>query len=791
MNSFFRERWRGVVLAGLLVVDAVAGVYGLCALDLQAAWLPLVDGRTLWVWSEPWRVAGAALAFLALGVASRVWLRVEARRATGVPSLVRILAPLSWVAFLPLILHARPLLPQSVASSAAFWGLAAVLASVAARTHARLVVAPPPLRRPVLGFFIAFSLFYTLLGAHFTHVAGSRAGDENHYLTIARSLREDGDLDIRNNVDHQSERWRERYHISPLSRGDHWYSEHPVGLSLLLFPVVDAGLLWRHLVLGLLSGAGAAGMVRLAMLIGAPAAAAMTVSAVTSLGMFWGIYSCRVWPEVLGATLAVWMFVGLLTPPRLSWSSMALVLLTGSFLPWAHVRFVPVVLVGFGFYGLSGLWRPPSWPYALRRLVVFALLGMLGLGLFFGGQRLWFEGSTSYAAYEGLLFSSPPGMWESVAGNRGILVSMPAFVWMWWAAVVAFVRFRTQRFAHLVLLMAALAVLSTACATEWFSGGTCLPGRFLVVVTPLLAASAAVVYAAASRPARGLFLLLSGYSMALFLLWVVNVNRTGASYVHPLRSLGWHVPALGGLLDPLREPGGLTQQPFSLLLHIVTLLLVANAAWPRWLPRLLLASLGVGAIASHVAQPPIQLTHDPAEAAGRIAQLQRPGMRVAGRAPAEAAPLFAHIDHYFGARPKWAFSCVTTDGPGADTNRNWVSQSRLAPNDWQGRPIAWTTLTRPSAPTPGTQTLQIEGRLDGAATLHLVVRNGSRTLVEEAVAPDANGRVTFTRELETERIGDLYLLARLDGGPGLFTVDAIHWAPTPAGLLHALNLLPP
>ena len=149
MNSFFRERWRGVVLACLLVVDAVAGVYGLCALDLQAAWLPLADGRTLWVWSEPWRVAGAALALLALGVASRVWLRLEARRATGVPRLVRILAPLSWVAFLPLVLHARPLLPQSVASSAAFWGLAAVLGSVAARTHARLVVAPPPLRRPV------------------------------------------------------------------------------------------------------------------------------------------------------------------------------------------------------------------------------------------------------------------------------------------------------------------------------------------------------------------------------------------------------------------------------------------------------------------------------------------------------------------------------------------------------------------------------------------------------------------------------------------------------------------
>ncbi len=783
---------RGDALGWMLLFlgNAVAGLLGMCHPALQAAWLPLTDGRGLWVWSQPWGSAGAAATLLGILVLTRVLLRRRARR-TGpdLPPLAQLLAPLAWTPVLPLVLLARPLVPQAIAASIALWGLAGILAAIAARGYAHLAVALPSPRRPALAVFVGFTLVYTIAGAYFTHIAGPHSGDENHYITIARSIRQDGDLDLRNNVRYTGERWRAQYHISPASRGDHWYSEHPIGLSLLLWPVVDAGLVWRHLLLAALSGAASAGIVRLALNLGAPAAAALLFSGLVSLSMFWGIYSCRALPEVMGAALTVWMVIGILDQGRRPWRSMGPVLLAIATLPWAHIRFMPVGLLGWGFYGLRGLWRPASWPATLGRLGIFTFLSALGLGLYYYPQYLMFTGASSYAD-KGLLMSFPLGIWETLAGNRGILVALPAFAWLWWAAVRAFLRTRgEQRYGHGVTLVMTIAVLATSCATIWFSAGACLPGRFLVVITPLVAASAATVWPQANRAARGLLLVLSGYAAALFLLWIWNLNLVGTGFVHPLRTLGWQVPALGQMLDPLREPHDPGGHRFGLLLHLVILALLARDAWSPRLQRLALALLAAGAVASHITHPHPPLAHNATRGALRIDRFAGPNARVAGRAPTEPAALFAHLDRFAAVRWEENPLTVTTADLGAARVGTHLSLPHLDANDWLGRTWAWATLIPPFRAPTGPQTFRILGSLEGPATLRLALRNGGTTLMEEIVTPDAAGRIHLTRTVNTHRRrGDIYLLSHLMDGQGAFILDRVHWAPTPDGLLSALNL---
>jgi hypothetical protein len=164
---------------------------------------------------------------------------------------------------------------------------------------------------PLLLAVVLSAVFFTVVGWHFSKLAGEHSGDEGHYLVQAESLYKEHDLDLGNNLKRDGSggiQYR-RHHVSPTSRDGHIYSWHPFGLSLLLWPAMGAGLFARHVVLGAIAALGVAGMLALAVVCRARAAGAFFVTGLVALSPLWAMYSFRALPEVLGAALLLWLTV--------------------------------------------------------------------------------------------------------------------------------------------------------------------------------------------------------------------------------------------------------------------------------------------------------------------------------------------------------------------------------------------------------------------------------------------------------------------------------------------------
>lgn len=265
--------------------------------------------------------------------------------------------------------------------------------------------------------------FYTIIGVYFTKVAGEHSGDEGHYLIQARSLYEDRDLNIRNQFDDPD---NTPVHGSPHSRGDAWYPRHAAGLPLLLWPTVPFGLFARHFVLALISGITLVSVFLLSLKMGAHFRYACCVTVLFGLSLFWGIYSSRALPEVLGAGLTTWGLLMCLWQERRPWTATFICLCLIGFLPWAHTRFIPIAGLLFGCFGLHGLLYLRPFKPLLIRMTVFSLLFILLLAFYQYVQWQMYEGGQAYAA-DSLLFSMPMGLWHTLASDRGILYVFPLF----------------------------------------------------------------------------------------------------------------------------------------------------------------------------------------------------------------------------------------------------------------------------------------------------------------------------------------------------------------------------
>ena len=131
---------------------------------------------------------------------------------------------------------------------------------------------------------------------------------------------------------------------------------------------------------------------------------------------------------------------------------------------------------------------------------------------------------------------------------------------------------------------------------------------------------------------------------------------------------------------------------------------------------------------------------------------------------------------------------VTTHDLGIRMQGRLVSQPRLEVNDWQGRPYHWTTLAIPFDPGRGQRAFSLEGRIEGLATPMIAIREGSNTIIERTLTPDAQGIVRLKIAVFTEgRRGHLYLLLRLEGD-GVFHTRRLHWSPVSQRLLDQVGL---
>lgn len=762
--------------------------------------LEMAGGGRLIMWTHRglWTAAavlGPVLAALAWRLAGRAGARSRLVHALAPLALLPLLVPiLWWTGRIPAVITGTALFAIPVLSAALV--LQRALAPVVAR-DAR----PRAWATWAGGLFLVGWAGYAGLGWYYSATIGPHSGDEGHYIIQAESLHRDGDLDIRNDLerwagpDVQSRFTPDYLHISPSARGGHWYSWHPFGLSLLLAPAMGWGHAGLHLVLGLIAGAGLAGMLLLCRRAGAPLGASAAAVLLFGLSHYWCAHAARAYPEVLGAALLAWAGWAVLAQEDRPWLATLVAAACCSYLPWAHTRFVPAAGLAAGLFGLRCLAGPAAWRAKLARASAFGLLCAAGAALYLAVYRSMFEGGRSYPM-EAFLFSYPPGAWYAISDACGIVAILPLALWMLAAHAYAGARGSGLRRPAIASFAIFAATLVTCCAHPVFTGGESISGRFLLIVAPALLPVTAAVLARANPAARLAFLVLGGVSVAYTL--IVTPSLLDMPFNRPATQIPECLPRFRGLVDPFAfhfagrsDAAAARISDIAVVVALASTLAMIALGRRRWVAVAAALATAGAAAGAHMAlergRPHATLT--PAEIAGLLAKSDLDRSSFTRPTSAEPMLLLDAANSFPPGDGDGRFASLTTADLGVRARGALVSQPRIESNDWAGRPLPWCTLVQPFGAGRGWRLLRIRGQLEGAARLALAVREGDATLYEGPVAAGPHGRVDTSLVLRC-RGGQrtVGLLAQLSGGDGLFRTESIAWAPVSRSLIEQANL---
>lgn len=203
-------------------------------------------------------------------------------------------------------------------------------------------------------------------------------GDEPHYLIIAASALRDGDLDLRNNYEHDAETGEiygvMRPHVWRTDAG--WRSFHTPGLGLLLAaPFGIGGVFGARTALCLLVGVGLGWTIWrwLADRLPPGDAALATAGLLGCPPVLFG--SSRLYPDLPGGVVATAMLVWLLADRRRTRAGWTGFWLGAAVLCWLHVKFIAAAVLLVLWAG----WRIR--PVRRRLTAAAALLAAAGGGL--------------------------------------------------------------------------------------------------------------------------------------------------------------------------------------------------------------------------------------------------------------------------------------------------------------------------------------------------------------------------------------------------------------------------
>jgi hypothetical protein len=595
---------------------------------------------------------------------------------------------------------------------------------------------------------IVFTVIYWGLGSYFTKTIGAESGDEGHYLIQAESLFRDHDLDIRNNAGNPPDDMAETLHVSPNSRAGHWYSWHTPGLSFLLAPTVPFGWPARHLLLGLISGLGLAAFYALCRRLSRDTSTAIILLGLMGLGALWGVYSCRVLPEILGMTLTICGVLAILNRTDWPWASLALLLLLLAALPFAYARFLPVAVVLGGCYGLFELVEPRPWRAKTLRLALLAGGALAGVLAFFYFQASLFGWHVKQAHSAASFSFAPIYTWHTLASNRSILFSTPLFACALPAGLCLLFRRGHWRYG-LTTTLVFLAILLTWGSCSWYHCGASLPGRYLAVTLPLLVAALAVVLPEAKGAFRWLVFYFGLFSITMFLTELVALPHLLYNFPFPYDVDIVH-PLFDRLLRLFYDPSGQVQGWPALTLYGGVTLLLLRSAWPRWaqLGLILLIAL---TYASHL--PPLPPTSSQQPDGSILGQTHL--VMVSGDTRT-AGPLWQMRPPY-----RWATPIITTSDPGTNAPRTLIRYDQLPQNDWEQRSYRWADLTAPLPPSKGWRVIGLAAQLEGVAAAEFVIREGAQILASKKFPPHTAIREVFS--FRSEKRGPLQFLVRLEG----------------------------
>jgi hypothetical protein len=805
----------------------------------------LSDGQSLIVWREHlvykcrWLLIGAGAILSFLTFAGNRARKAKASPGPRMDAIFHYLIPVSLLPWFGAIMLLGGIVPYDLVSNAVLFGPALVVSLIVAKIVERRIRGDGvdagkyaaengnvSTREWTLLIFVVSTIFYACLGCYIALVAGEHVGDEGQYLAQARSLYYDHDLDVKNNFLQEQGQFARDYglgdnlkgvseappqeiagllsfiHVSLRSRNGHWYSIHPYGLPLLLAPFWPLGIVIRYLILGIIGALGNVAMYKIARGLGTGRNAAMTTVLCFGASYYWAVYSARALPEVLGATLLCWVFWSVLTQNRRPWLTVVAGSACCSYLPMAHDRFVPLSLMGFGFYGLFGLFSAEKWPRKIFRLAVFTALTSVGYGIYAASQWLMFEKGLKFEL-GGALVDYPLGMWGAIADYWGVTSVLPAFMWIAAALIALFflrsvaVRYRLYAVAVGITFFVCLA---TSCANRIYIGGSCVPGRYVLVVVPLLVPGAAYVFDRTTSTARWWFCFLSGISTMMLVMVTVFLPVIGRGFIQPIQPFIKHVPILASFYNPHASFLYSTKTELELAatvyvaggILLTTLMLFLHEKGKRLSILCVLFVMAFGAF-SHV----LRARLEPAQR-GTTATLsnylvearrERLFIPVTLDRPRNLFDISQFIFNDF-ARATSTVG-VTTIDLGTRMRGNMVSQPRLEANDWAERGCGWTTLTGPFEPIPGQQILHMAGTVEGNATPIMALRQGAKTIFEGPVRVD-NGRFQENYVFSCRKSGgDLYILMRLTNGEGTLILKELYWSPYCDSLVKDTNILLP
>jgi hypothetical protein len=361
--------------------------------------------------------------------------------------------------------------------------------------------------------FIPVLLVVHLAAAARAQMQVGAEGDEPHYLMVAASLLEDGDLALEQ--DYASGRYRAFHpadlepHYRVRGKGGAIYSLHAIGLSLLILPAYAAGGYPAVSFFMALLGVATAWQVRALVRDVVGERVADGVGWLVGLGPPLVHYAGLVFTEVpaaLGVTIALRVALGASTAARV-WGAGVLL----AALPWLNVRYailaaivVAAALARRPALRLAVAWLAPS----LVSAVALAAYHQALYG-FFDPRRVYgrspeFSPAIIPTGLPGLLFDQ----------EFGLLVYAPILA----LALPGLVRLaRTRRLEAATAAGLILAVVCVASAWPMWRGGFNPPARFLLPVVPALALGAACWLK------RGMT-----FPIALLAAWTVWTGLVGA-----------------------------------------------------------------------------------------------------------------------------------------------------------------------------------------------------------------------------------------------------------------------
>ena len=251
------------------------------------------------------------------------------------------------------------------------------------------------MRRTLALWLLLFGVYASTLGLH-AFRGSDYGGDEPHYLLAAKSIVEDGNVDVSDEYATRAYAEFYPYKLRPHGEetGGRLNEPHGVGFPLLIAPAFAlGGAKAVELLLAAVAALGVALAYRLALRV-APDPWALGAALAVGLSPPLLAYGTAVYPELAAATaLAGAALLALRLDARVSRPEAALCSLLLGTLPWLGTKFVPAGLV-IGVFAARSIWRARH-----RTLAVLAVeVALFSVALYVAINEAIYDGPTPYTA---------------------------------------------------------------------------------------------------------------------------------------------------------------------------------------------------------------------------------------------------------------------------------------------------------------------------------------------------------------------------------------------------------